>query len=121
MMDGGATMATEADEWNKAFTSGSEELTRLYAEDAALFPPDQKMVRGKRAVESLWEGVLEEWTESKLKQAEKFQAGEFFVETGSWTAKFQGRPVEGKYLTVWKKEGGTYKIYRDMWNRDHQL
>jgi ketosteroid isomerase-like protein len=114
-------MATEADKWTKAFSAGSAELTRLYAEDAIAFPPDKEMVQGKPSIESLWKDVQQDWTDVKLEQAEKFQAGEFFVETGTWVAKYQGQPVEGKYLTLWKKEDGGYKIYRDIWNRDNEL
>lgn len=114
-------MGTEADEWNKAFSSGSAELTRMYAEDGIAFPPDRELVKGKRAIEGMWNEVQQDWTDAKLKQLEKFQAGEFLFESGTWTAKFQGRPVQGKYMTLWKKEGGAHKIYRDIWNRDTEL
>ena len=114
-------MTTEADKWNKAYSTGAEELTGLYAEDACAFPPDRELVRGNHSIERMWKDVQRDWTDSNLTQLEKFQAGEFLYESGSWTAKFRGRPVHGKYMTLWRKEGGAYKIYRDMWNRDHEL
>ena len=114
-------MATEADEFNKAFSSGSADLTRMYAEDGIAFPPDRELAKGQGSIERLWKEVQRDWSDAKLKQIERFQTGEYLFETGSWTAKFQGQPVQGKYMTLWKKEGGSYKIYRDMWNRDTEL
>ena len=114
-------MATEADEFTKAFSTGSADLTRLYAEDGIAYPPDRELARGQGAIERMWKDVQRDWSDAQLKQDERFQAGEYVFETGSWTAKFQDRPVRGKYMTLWKKEGGTLKIYRDMWNRDDEL
>ena len=40
------------------------------------------------------------------------------VEVGKYTLFTEGDAVAdaGKYLVVWKNEGGSWKLYRDVWN-----
>jgi len=113
-------MASEisAELWNKAFAAGSEELTRLYTKDAQIFPPGQRMVKGERAIQQAWEAIQQEYSDSRLTTTEVLECGSYMFETGTWTAKRRGSPLQGKYMSLWKKEGGTWKIHRDIWNRD---
>ena len=45
-------------------------------------------------------------------------AGDYAVETGKWVAtSADGKHLDhGKYVTVYKKADGGWKIYRDIWN-----
>jgi ketosteroid isomerase-like protein len=40
------------------------------------------------------------------------------IELGKYTLVLKDRRVAdaGKYLVVWKQQGGAWKLYRDVWN-----
>jgi ketosteroid isomerase-like protein len=44
--------------------------------------------------------------------------GDFALETGGWVANSaDGKHLDhGPYMTLYKKVGGGWKIYRDTWN-----
>jgi ketosteroid isomerase-like protein len=45
-------------------------------------------------------------------------SGDYALETGKWVAtSADGKHLDhGQYATFYKKEGGGWKIYRDIWN-----
>ena len=53
-----------------------------------------------------------------LTTSEVIGSGDVVVETGTFQMKGENNAVvdTGKYIVVWKKEDGKWKIYRDMWN-----
>lgn len=53
-----------------------------------------------------------------LTTSEVLGSGDLVVETGTFQMKGANDAVvdTGKYIVVWKKEDGKWKIYRDMWN-----
>jgi ketosteroid isomerase-like protein len=53
-----------------------------------------------------------------LTTSEVIGSGDVVVETGTFEMKGENSMVmdSGKYIVVWKKQDGKWKIYRDMWN-----
>lgn len=53
-----------------------------------------------------------------LTTSEVIGSGDLVVETGTFQMKGANDAVmdSGKYIVVWKKENGKWRIYRDMWN-----
>ena len=42
------------------------------------------------------------------------------VETGTWEMGDGSKTIDkGKYIVVWKKENGNWKLWRDIWNSDN--
>ncbi len=42
------------------------------------------------------------------------------VETGTWEMGDGSKDIDnGKYIVVWKKENGNWKVWRDIWNSDN--
>ena len=47
-------------------------------------------------------------------------SGDSAQEVGTWVIKAPDGSVaeQGKYIVLWKKEAGTWKLHRDIWNSD---
>ena len=103
----------------QAFASGATNMGDLYASDAQLFPPNGSVVTGSAAIGPVWKGAFDSGVKkATLETTETETAGDRIIETGRYTlAGADGKALDmGKYIVVWKKEGGTWKLYRDIWN-----
>lgn len=103
----------------QAFASGATNMGDLYASDAQLFPPNGSVVTGSAAIGPVWKGAFDSGVKkATLETTETETAGDRIIETGRYIlAGADGKALDtGKYIVVWKKEGGTWKLYRDIWN-----
>jgi uncharacterized protein (TIGR02246 family) len=108
-----------ADAFNRGDFPG---VARMYAEGAIAFPPDGDFVRGRAAIEALWKGASDTGVKSlEFTVVDVTSSGNLAAETG--TALLHVQPTgqaettaNVKYLVVWKKTGGTWQLYRDIWN-----
>ena len=98
-------------------------------DNMALLAPNTPMLSGKEAVGGMLSslfavpGLRMSWT---LATAQVAKSGELGYTRGTYQMTFNGtdgNPVEdhGKYLTVWRKEGGQWKVQLDMTNTDRPL
>jgi uncharacterized protein (TIGR02246 family) len=100
------------------------EAATFYAEDAAVFPPDTQRIDGRAGIEAYWKGAIDSGvTDVSLKAAEVTEAAGFAFEAGEASLSAPG--VDGtkavstiKYIVIWKMNGGTWQIYRDIWNEN---
>jgi len=102
-----------------AATADAKALAELYAVDAQLLPPNTQFVDGRPAIQEFWKGAFSAGIKgATLVTIEVGGQGGTAYEVGRYTLLGEGgQPLDqGKYLTVWKKVGGTWKLYRDMWN-----
>lgn len=97
-------------------------VANMYAEDAIAFPPDGDMVKGRPAIEAMWKGVRDMGiTSLDFEVIDVVSSGNLAAETGKATLHVRGvgsqeTTVTVKYVVVYKKTGGTWKLYRDIWN-----
>lgn len=105
-----------------AAASDAAGVAALYTADAQLFPPNYVRVDGREAIQEFWQGVFTDSgaTQFELTTVELTPAGDFAIETGTYKLGHQsGKPLDrGKYIVVWKREGGQWKLHRDIWNSD---
>ena len=98
----------------------ADDIAELYAEDGKVFPPNSEIVTGEDAIESFWKTTLETFgvKDAKLEVLETEQEGDYGYEVGRyWLLGAAGQTItQGKYVVVWKKEDGKWKLYRDIWN-----
>lgn len=97
-------------------------LAALYLDDAQILAPNLEIVRGRLAIEEFWRSEL---AASTLRQTSKVleveDHGGVAFEAGSWLMRHPedgAAGTGGKYLVVWKKSGGQWKIHRETWNTD---
>jgi uncharacterized protein (TIGR02246 family) len=92
----------------------------MYAEDAYLLPPDEEIVKGRAAIQSFWTKAAEGIGEFKLTTVDVKPLGSDAArEIGTFRLKTKDQPpqeVSGKYVVVWQKVGGEWKLATDIWN-----
>jgi uncharacterized protein (TIGR02246 family) len=101
-------------------------IVNTYAPDAIVLASNTPMVHGREAIRSFWTGFLGQFAsvDFSLTPDDVQQSGDLAVETGRYRANLTPKnattPVndEGKYVVVWRKIGGQWKMVRDMFSSD---
>jgi ketosteroid isomerase-like protein len=110
--------------WVKSFNGGNAgAVAALYAEDAVLMPPNAPPARGTAAIKEVIAKeiagakkggvtfVIGTGDEVNVVGDMAWHSGGYFVMDKA------GKPVEaGKFLEVWEKKGGKWRMVRDMWS-----
>jgi uncharacterized protein (TIGR02246 family) len=108
--------------WGAAVAKGdAAALAALYTETAKAYPPNGPAVAGRAAIGELFGGMLASGIRSiKLTASEVTGSGDSAQEVGTYVVKSPDGAVaeQGKYIVLWKKEGGQWKLHRDIWNSD---
>ena len=101
-------------------------LGRDFADDAVVFPPNAKALRGRaeiRKADSTTHSAVK-MTAFKLSMDDVIVSGDYAIETGTYDQTVQpktGKAIHdvGKYIVVFKKQSdGSWKIIRDIYNSD---
>ncbi len=94
-------------------------MASLYTESGQALPPGGDFVVGREALRSFWQSVLDSGVKkAKLETAELTDVGGFAFEVGRYSlfgADSQALDT-GKYVVVWKREQGKWRLHRDIWN-----
>jgi len=107
-------------QFSQAIAKGDAEgCAGLYTATARVLPPSAEPVEGREAILKLWQGfVASGLRDLALTTSEATASGDTAYEVGSYVLKTPDGQVadRGKYVVVWKKEGGGWKLHRDIWN-----
>jgi ketosteroid isomerase-like protein/mannose-6-phosphate isomerase-like protein (cupin superfamily) len=107
-------------EFATAFASGNAAaVANLYTETGRLYPPNQPIIEGRAAMVAFWDGAMKAGVqEVALSTNEVFSLGMFAAETGKATLTgTDGRVIdEGKYIVIWQRVDGLWRLHRDCWN-----
>ena len=111
--------------FNAAFNRGDgATLAALYVPNAVLLPPGAEVQKGRAAIRSFWEGMMREYGDLKLSTVDLKRYGEDTVrEIGSLTVRTKAAPqrqLAGKYVVVWEKVRGNWKLATDIANFDSE-
>lgn len=121
---GGSTGVRAAIEaGNKKFIDGAAKrdaalIASAYTEDAEAFPPNSDIVKGRPALQKLWQSVLDSGIASfELNTTEVEADGNLAYEVGTYAMKTKDGTVadRGKYCVVWKRVNGQWLLHRDIW------
>ena len=100
-------------------------IAALYAEDAALMPPDMPVVSGRDAIRATFAGMMAQMPDMRIRfEVQDVAAnGPLAVECGAWIMTIpapDGGSAEtrGKYLIEWHRLAGEWMIAKDIWNSD---
>jgi ketosteroid isomerase-like protein len=94
-------------------------LAALYAADGQVMPAGSEPIRGKAAIQKFWQGALDSGIAGVgLKTLEVFAHGATATEVGQYELQDKAGKVldHGKYIVVWRHEGGQWKLLRDMFS-----
>ena len=92
-------------------------VAALYAEGGQLLPAHSEIVE-RPAIGTFWQGVMNLGIKSvELKPVEVEHCGDYAHEVGSYVLRLaDGKTADrGKYLVIWKRAQGEWKLYRDIW------
>lgn len=97
-------------------------IAACYTEDAKIFPRNQDIISGKDDIQRYWaprEGYQTSHhkvtpSEIKIMGDEAYDYG--YYEGTTKSPDGSERSWRGKYIIVWKKIAGEWKIYLDIWN-----
>lgn len=96
-------------------------LALLYASDAKIILPEQDVISGRPAIEKFWRTELAVSVgKQKSTTVEVEDHGDVAFETGEWVIEMPDSGVadRGKFVLVWKRNDGQWKIHRETWNLD---
>jgi uncharacterized protein (TIGR02246 family) len=94
-------------------------MAALYTENGQVMPPNGDLVTGRQAVQMFWQAVMDMGIkEAKLEIVEVEDHGDTTIETSKFTLQGEGGQVldKGKYIVIWKREEGQWKLHRDIFN-----
>jgi uncharacterized protein (TIGR02246 family) len=116
-----ATLEKLNDAWTAAFNKGdAAAVAAMYTEDAYVLPPGAEIVKGRTAIEAFWRQAAQQMGDAKLTVLDVLPLGRAAArEIGTVTLKTKSQPpqeVVGKYVVVWRKVGGKWKLATDIWN-----
>jgi uncharacterized protein (TIGR02246 family) len=93
-------------------------LAALYTPEAQLLPAQSDFVTGTKAIGEFWQGVFDSGIKAaSLTTVEVNSHGDAAHEIGRYELRAADGKVldKGKYVVIWKQEGGTWKLHRDIW------
>jgi len=107
--------------WMELFNKGDfAGIAELYTVDAVAFPPGSPMVRGKAAIGQMWKGMAEQVGNPKVTALEVKRLGPATArEIGTFSLTTKGsspKEISGKYLVLWERVRGQWKLAADIWN-----
>jgi len=94
-------------------------LAKLYTKGGQLLPPGSEVVSGGAAIQAFWQGALDAGlVQATLDTVEVEGHRDTAIEVGRYTLRGADGQVAdaGKYLVIWKVEGRSWKLHRDIWN-----
>ena len=100
-----------------------DKMANLYTSDAKLIPLGVPIVEGRQAIRARWEkGKDTKILSHSMDASEITIIGDTAYDYGYYNGRSQkGTEAisdwKGKYVVVWKKINGSWKMYIDIWNR----
>ncbi|HTH55259.1 MAG TPA: nuclear transport factor 2 family protein [Cyclobacteriaceae bacterium] len=101
-------------------TSDSVGLGNLFTSDAKMMMPGSPSIEGRAAITSMAAMFMKMKVKRVAKTIDVWGNDDLLTEEGT-ASLFDQKGVEldhAKYLVIWKKEDGQWKLFRDMWNSD---
>lgn len=94
-------------------------MAELYTGDGQVLPPNGDFVTGKEGIRAFWQALMDMGIkEAKLDIVEVEEQGGVAFEVSKYTLQGDEGQVldEGKYIVIWKRENGQWKLHRDIFN-----
>jgi uncharacterized protein (TIGR02246 family) len=94
-------------------------VTALYTDDALLMPAGSGNIAGAAGILKFWQGALASGVGGVvLKTVEVYGHGATATEVGEYSMSDKsGKELDhGKYIVVWRRLAGHWKLHRDMFS-----
>jgi len=119
-----ATVLKAIKHQNKVFMdsfkkNNPDKIAGLYTKDGKVLAPNMRIVSGREGIKHMMQGMHNSGiSEVDLGISELHLEGNSAIEIGHYKIKIENGQVldKGKTMVYWKKDGDTWRMYRDMWN-----
>jgi uncharacterized protein (TIGR02246 family) len=94
-------------------------MASLYTSEGILLPPGAGIQKGTNAIRNFWQMVMDMGIKgARLETLEVEQEGETAIEMGQYELSgAEGQRMDqGKYIVIWKRQVGQWKLHKDIWN-----
>jgi ketosteroid isomerase-like protein len=93
-------------------------IDQIYTSDATVMPPGAPMINGRENVRAFWKATVEALnpTGGRLETLSLEVLADRAIEVGRATIESAASTLEAKYVVVWKREDGSWKLHVDIWN-----
>ncbi len=113
--------------FNEHLRAGNDSaLAAFYAPHGALLPPNEPKVTGRENIRRYWAGLKEAGATLVISVGSLTfsDMADIAVEEGTWNVDIPAPPIgphkdDGKYVAVWRRADGEWKIVHDIWNSNH--
>lgn len=129
----GAGAASANDELKRAIEAANDELEAAiaagdagaagaaYSLEGQILPPGGRVESGPVSIGAFWQAVRESGIAgAELTTLEVYDHGDMASEVGAFKLSNEEGVVvaTGKYMVLWTREDGRWKLHRDIWNAD---
>lgn len=108
--------------YGECFATGdSVKFVSCYTGDACINPPNMPRMCGTQAISGFFNGAAKMGIRNiKLTTEEVYGSDSTATEVGKYDliGDKDASLEKGKFIVVWKKDNGTWKMHRDEWNSD---
>ncbi|GLR83343.1 YybH family protein [Bradyrhizobium iriomotense] len=113
--------------WSEAATAKNmDRVMEFYATDGSLVWPDQPPAHGHPAIRASWEAIYKAapdmYLDFRPTRIDIASGGDMASDFGLVHFAPDAKPNDpkntAKYLVVWKREHGAWKVLYDSWNRN---
>ena len=97
-------------------------IDTMFTQDAKSFPPNAEPVIGRSAISILTKKYIDSGVSEFYEETiELYGCEDMLIDQGNYIMKYgkENTIEKGKYLNVWKKADGQWKIYSNMWNTNN--
>jgi ketosteroid isomerase-like protein len=104
-----------------ALVGDAKAVSELYTGTAQVIAPGAPVVTGRPAIAAFWLSSFQTAPikAMQLETTDLESTGDLAYETGKVTIVARdGTTSSARYLVVWKREGGSWKLHRDIWNAE---
>ena len=109
---------------NKSFAEAlgrgeAAKVADMYAAGAQVLPPNSPMIKERQKIQEFWQGLINTGAKLSLSTSDVEAHGDMAYEVGTYELIFPDNKRDaGKYLVVWKRQNGAWKLAVDTWNSD---
>lgn len=94
-------------------------LNDIFTAGATIYPPNAEAVTGLTAIAQLnWDWVNYGIYEFDEVSGKMYGNGEYMIDEGTYFLRYGEENItdRGKYINIWKKDNGEWRIISNIWN-----
>ena len=107
--------------FNKAYAQrDAAGCVAVFVEDAIMMPPNQPMVRGRKALQEFFQGFMDKVGGTNSNHLMEFGVeGDLAYQVATFAISNTKTPVQGKFVEILRRqEDGSWKVYVAIFNSD---